>query len=87
MYNLTSSFPFTGQLHQSDSFNDITISSYSLDQSHLTFQVEEITVFSQLSSDTREDIENKVKSDTVLDDFIAREKSLSRWICPKSIKS
>jgi hypothetical protein len=38
MYNLTSSCPFTGQLHQSDEFNHITISSSSLALSHWTFQ-------------------------------------------------
>jgi hypothetical protein len=46
MFNLTSSYPFIGQLNQSDDFNHITISLTSVvAQSHLAFVPEELSVF------------------------------------------
>jgi hypothetical protein len=68
MFNLTSSCPFTGQLHQSDDFNHITISSSNFAQSHLTFHDRDLSVFSQLSSNTHEDIVNTVDKET--DSFV-----------------
>ena len=68
MFNLTSSCPFTGQLHQSDDFNRITIFSSNFAQSHLTFHDRELSVFSQLSSNTDEEIVNTVDKET--DNFV-----------------